>query len=248
MEERKVEVIEEIINRFIPDLNKREREIIYSLLTITSSLHFHVFPPNAEKLQIFGIVHERLGKIPEEHLMVYDWKQDLYLIFPYNAVKKVKKMQNLAFYKLWEDEMVRELNEVFELVREKRDKKEIEEKLMKVSIPKKKTIPKFTWEEILIGLAAHEVRHRVQKHLPIKILSLEEIVKLHLSYDLLVLAELINENIIKHHNLGEEEGKEELDAALIGHLVVKEWNKGKTPAEISQIIKMNLENFASMRD
>jgi hypothetical protein len=243
MKEEKVEMVEKIVKE-IPDLSRREREIISHLLTIAGLFHLRVFP-KTKKFPIFGIVHEKSGEIPEKDLIAYDEKQDCYLIFPYDAVKKVKRLQNLAFYKLWTDETIKGLNEAYELVKGRKDKREISAKLDKAPMTMKKVIPRFTWEEALIGAAAHEVRHRIQQHLHIELFSFEAVQEID-DYELLVLAMLINEFIIQP--LAEDKKKREFDAALIGHLAVKEWNKDKTPEEISQLIKMEPEDFAKMRD
>lgn len=237
MKEEKEDMIEEIV-REIPDLSRREREIIYYLLTMTGVLHFLVFP-EARNFPIFGIVSEGTREIPENDLIAYDYQQDSYIIFPYNSRKKLKSMQRFSFFKIWDEKVIRDLSEMFESIKQR----DVKGAIRRLSIAKKQQIPKFTWEETVVGAAAHEVRHRVQKFLPVRLLSFQEIIQLN-SLRIKLLARLIDEIIIQPNSLTGEEATREMDAALIGHLAVMEWNRGKTSEEISPLIKMNLEEIS----
>lgn len=88
-------------------------------------------------------------------------------------------------------------------------------------------LPKLTLEEILIGLAAHEVRHRVQYHLPIELLSLELLDEIDNSYvrGLIDFIKLLYEEEPPKgdYNL-------EFDAKSIEYMVIEMWHWGERNA------------------
>jgi len=248
MEEENV-VMDKIVNR-IADLNEKDKKILHDLVSMVILIHLNAFP---KKLPVFVIDSEKLGELPENDLIAYAEKEDSYVIFPYYPRRKIIELKKNSFFRVWEDGIITELSEASSKMLG--GEKEQGELLRRVFNSKGKAIHEFTLEEILVGVAAHEVRHRVQKHLPIILFSAEEILNLRVdsyeAYKFRALAGVIFTLIVEDSALSEDKKREEFDAALIGHLSIKKWKALKKLEEISKIsrlVRMGFDGCIEMGD
>ena len=100
----------------------------------------------------------------------------------------------------------------------------------------------FTEEEFLVGLAAHEVRHRVQERFQTSLFSPEEKKKTK-NKDLKALLVLIEMKLKKEAFLTANDFLKEFDACIIEYLAAKKWHEGANFQEIVKIIKKSAEEF-----
>ena len=99
-------------------------------------------------------------------------------------------------------------------------------------------------EELLIGLAAHEVRHRVQQHSKIALFSSENKNKQKTKNpDLRAIIAFVAMKIEKTKFRIKKEFLEEFDARVIEYLAAKKWHEGATFQDLAKIVKENAEKI-----
>lgn len=117
-------------------------------------------------------------------------------------------------------------------------KKELEKRIILLKGKKKinyQSLPKITLEELLIGIAAHEVRHRVQHHFPIELISYEILEDIANSY-VKGLIEFIK--LLFEQEPPEGDYKQEFDAKSIEYMIIEMWHwKEKEVSKIASIVK-----------
>jgi len=110
-----------------------------------------------------------------------------------------------------------------------------------------KELDNFTEEEVILAIAAHEVRHRVQWTLQIKLLRpedkeniLDQELKLLISF----LAFTFEESTLMEPEKSWFKDLKEFDAEVIAWLVAKLWHEGKRDlSKLAQIIKADAEKI-----
>ena len=110
-----------------------------------------------------------------------------------------------------------------------------------------KELDNFTEEEVILAIAAHEVRHRVQWTLQIKLLKpedkeniLDQELKLLISF----LAFTFEESTLMKPEMSWFKDLKEFDAEVIAWLVAKLWHEGNRDlSKLAQIIKAGAEKI-----
>ncbi len=102
---------------------------------------------------------------------------------------------------------------------------------------------KFSLEEILIAIAVHEIRHRLQYYYPERIFSPQDYQDTNNEYLKRVFRYV--EALCREIYTSSEEFKKEFDAAVIEHIIVDKWHHNKRNfSEIARIVKSgSISNF-----
>jgi hypothetical protein len=107
-------------------------------------------------------------------------------------------------------------------------------------------LPSFTEEELIIGIAAHEVRHRVQKEFRIRMIEPEDAENV-LDPELEALIRFIAK-VLERYPPQFSEPKGELDATVIEWIVSKLWHEGeKDVPRLVALIKESGEKIIKRR-
>jgi len=240
----------------IDGLNKTENKIISFLLDSLLLLHFSVFPRD-DRAPILNIAYQKPEEFEDEgnrkfakkNIIAYDNENDVYVIFPHGAVKKIRSIREGSFINVWDAPVVIATKELYNRTPKTGFPERLNNlKLYNLNLPPSLPVPLFERDEVIVGCAAHEVRHRAQLRLRgICFFTLAEVEKLD-NYELILLAMLIDSCILSGKRFEKRtKGKffdvetikrTELDAAIVGNLVVWAYKKGKEPEVLSQIIKL----------
>ena len=101
-------------------------------------------------------------------------------------------------------------------------------------------LPKFSLEEVLIGLSVHEIRHRFQYHNKNKILSPRDVERINDPY----LKRLFRYVSLLCEQISPNSFDKEFDAAVVEHIVVELWHEGERSLErIAKIIVSEIFNL-----
>lgn len=107
---------------------------------------------------------------------------------------------------------------------------------------KSEDFTKMTLEEVFIGIAAHEVRHRVQHLLPIEWFSPEHAKTIDAPYFRSLIE--FRKFIFASHSL-EGNYQREFDAKVIENLVVEKWHYGERMySRIAELIRLEPKHLA----
>ena len=185
-------------------LTKGELELARTISGIIEEMHGKIFPKNAEVFvlaQAPPSENERFQYRSQTPSFIADYEGELYLIFGGGLVKRIEKeiQRGIVLFEK-NSELLKTTNE----------------------------LPRFSLEEVLIGLASHEVRHSVQYHFPKRRFfshHLQTTNKLYFKILLRYVEELTKQTY------SPEELKtvfvKEFDATLIEHFIVEKWHWGE---------------------
>ena len=180
-------------------LTEKERRLAEQLSFFIERLDGIIFPENA--IEVFVLTHpppnesERFRYCSQTPSFIPNYEGELYLIFGGGLVERIKEEQQKKIILFSKQEIEKETNDLLFL----------------------------SLEEVLIALAVHEVRHRIQHHYPERIFSSRDAERINNAYlkRLFIYITLLCEQI------SPDTFKEEFDASLVEHWAIEEWHWGQ---------------------